>query len=284
MKILMIGAHQDDNEFRCGGLASKFVKKGYDVRFLSLCNGCGGHHVMTPKQTTAKRATESANVAKLLGITYHVWDIDDCNIVADLETRKRLIRYIREYCPDLIITHRPNDYHADHRAAGQLVQDASYLLTVPNECPEAPAMRFMPVIMYNEDGFKYPPFCGDIVLDMDDEVETKLRIADLNDSQVYEWLPYTYGILDEVPTDKAERFEWLKGMKITEDTTDEEILASKSHGYAVQFAKTAARFRKELVERYGKERGSKIRYAEAYEVCEYGEPLTEELKKELFNF
>ena len=284
MKILMIGAHQDDNEFRCGGLASKFVKKGYDVRFLSLCNGCGGHHVMTPKQTTAKRATESANVAKLLGITYHVWDIDDCNIVADLETRKRLIRYIREYCPDLIITHRPNDYHADHRAAGQLVQDASYLLTVPNECPEAPAMRFMPVIMYNEDGFKYPPFCGDIVLDMDDEVETKLRIADLNDSQVYEWLPYTYGILDEVPTDKAERFEWLKGMDITEDTTDEEILASKSHGYAVQFAKTAARFRKELIERYGKERGSKIRYAEAYEVCEYGEPLTEELKNELFNF
>ena len=239
---------------------------------------------MTPKQTTAKRATESANVAKLLGITYHVWDIDDCNIVADLETRKRLIRYIREYCPDLIITHRPNDYHADHRAAGQLVQDASYLLTVPNECPEAPAMRFMPVIMYNEDGFKYPPFCGDIVLDMDDEVETKLRIADLNDSQVYEWLPYTYGILDEVPTDKAERFEWLKGMDITEDTTDEEILASKSHGYAVQFAKTAARFRKELIERYGKERGSKIRYAEAYEVCEYGEPLTEELKNELFNF
>ena len=114
MKILMIGAHQDDNEFRCGGLASKYVKMGYDVRFLSLCNGCGGHHVMTPEETTAKRAKESANVAKLLGVTYHVWDIDDCNIVPDLATRKRLIRYIREYCPDMIITHRPNDYHADH--------------------------------------------------------------------------------------------------------------------------------------------------------------------------
>ncbi len=284
MKVLMIGAHQDDNEFRCGALASKFVKKGYDVRFLSLCNGCGGHHVMTPKETTAKRATESANVAKLLGITYDVWDIDDCNITADLPTRKRLIRYIREYCPDLIITHRPNDYHADHRAAGQLVQDASYLLTVPHECPEAPAMRFMPVIMYNEDNFKYPPFSGDIVIDIDDEVETKYRIADLNDSQVYEWLPYTYGTLDEVPADKEERYKWLIGNEINENSTDEEILSAKGHGHMLRFAKTASRFRRELIERYGVERGSKIRFAEAYEVCEYGKPLTDELKNEWFDF
>lgn len=284
MKILMIGAHQDDNEFRCGGLASKYVKKGFDVRFLSLCNGCGGHHVMTPKETTAKRATESANVAKLLGVTYHVWDIDDCNIVPDLETRKRLIRYIREYNPDLIVTHRPNDYHADHRAAGQLVQDASYLLTVPHECPEAPAMRFMPVIMYNEDSFKYPPFSCDIILDMDDEIETKYKIAHLNDSQVYEWLPYTYGTLDSVPKDEEARYKWLIGDEIKEGFTDEDILAAQGYGYELRFAKTASRFRKELIERYGEKRGSKIRFAEAYEVCEYGAKLTDELRKVLFDF
>ncbi|MBR2452530.1 MAG: PIG-L family deacetylase [Clostridia bacterium] len=283
MKILMIGAHQDDNEFRCGGLTNKYIKMGYEVKFLSLCNGCGGHHIMTPKETTARRAKESAAVAKLLGITYDVWDIDDCNLVADLATRKRLIRYIREFNPDLIISHRPNDYHADHRAAGQLVQDASYLLTVPHECPEVPAMRYMPVIMYNEDSFKYPMFSGDIVLDMDDEIDVKMRISDLNVSQVYEWLPYTYGEEDEVPTDPKERFEWLKGMEITADTTDEEIMAAP-RGYAVLFAKTAARFRKELIQKYGVERGSKIRYAEAFEVCEYGAPLTEELKNKFFPF
>lgn len=282
MKILMIGAHQDDNEFRCGGLASKYVKMGYEVKLVSLCNGCGGHHIMTPQETTACRAKESAAVAKLLGVTYDVWDIDDCNIVADLPTRKRLIRYIREFNPDLIITHRTNDYHADHRATAQLVQDASYLLTVPHECPDVPAMRFMPVIMYNEDRFINPEFRGDIVLDMDDEIETKLKIADLNVCQVYEWLPYTRGEDYLVPKDPAERFEWLKGMKITENTTDEEVNAAKG-GYAVRFAKTAARFRNELIERYGKERGSKIRYAEAFEVSEYGAPLTDELKKKLFS-
>ncbi|MBR5247518.1 MAG: PIG-L family deacetylase [Lachnospiraceae bacterium] len=281
MKILMIGAHQDDNEFCCGGLAHKYVKMGYEVRFLSMCNGGGGHHIMTYEETVARRAKESAAVAKLLGVTYDVWDVHDCNLVADLATRKRLIRYIREFAPDLIIAHRPNDYHADHRASGQLVMDASYLLTVPNECPDAPAMRQMPVIMYNEDRFKNPEFCPTVVLDMDDEIDTKLAIADLNVSQVYEWLPYTHG--EEAPEGREERWAFLKGMEITADTTDEEVMAAK-YGYAVRFAKTAARFRQQLIERYGEEKGSKIRYAEAFELCDYGQPLTEELKKALFPF
>lgn len=277
MKVLMIGAHQDDNEFRCGGLASRLVKKGHEVTFLSMCNGCGGHHIMTPEETTAKRAKESAKVAELLGITYDVWsDMDDCTLVADLETRRRLIRYIREISPDLIVAHRPNDYHADHRASGQLVMDASYVLVVPHECPDSPAMREMPIIMYNEDNFRDPDFRGDIVIDIDDEVETKLKIADTNDSQVYEWLPYTE--FETVPETPEERFEWLKGMDLSKKYTDEEIMALP-RGWAVRFAKTAARFRKELIKTYGKKRGKEIRFAEAYQVCEYGSPMTDEIKK-----
>ncbi|MBQ4629413.1 MAG: PIG-L family deacetylase [Clostridia bacterium] len=281
MKILMIGAHQDDNEFRCGALAKKYVDLGHEVTFLSMCNGCGGHHILTPEETTATRAKESAKVAELLGITYDVWDIDDCSIVADLETRRRLIRYIRKISPDLIIAHRTIDYHADHRAAAQLVQDASYLLIVPHECPDVPAMKTCPVIMYFEDRFTNPEFKADVVIDIDTEIDIKLKIADINVSQVYEWLPYTNG--QTVPDDPKERFEWLKGMDITPETTDEEVLAAQ-RGYAVRYAKTAARFRKELIEKYGVERGSKIRYAEAYQVSEYGSPLTEEKKKELFPF
>jgi len=282
MKILMIGAHQDDNEFRCGGLAYKYIKLGHDVRFLSMCNGCGGHHIMTPEETTARRAKESAAVAELLGVTYDVWyDVNDCSLVADLETRRRLIRYIRNYSPDLIIAHRSNDYHADHRASGQLVQDASYMLIVPHECPDVPAMSAMPVIIHNEDSFKNPEFHADVIIDTDDEFDIKMKIAELNVSQVYEWLPYTHG--ETVPEDEKERFEWLKGLNVTAETADEEVLAA-TRGYAVRFAKTAARFRKELIEKYGNEKGSKVRFAEAFEVSEYGSPLTEELKAKLFPF
>ncbi|MBR4061090.1 MAG: PIG-L family deacetylase [Lachnospiraceae bacterium] len=278
MRVLMIGAHQDDNEFRCGGLANKLIKLGHEVRFLSCCNGCGGHHIMNAEETVKRRAGESAAVAALLGIRYDVWDNDDCSLVADLETRRKLIRYIREFAPDLVISHRQNDYHADHRAVGLLVQDASYMLTVPHECPDVPAMRIMPVIMYYEDRFMNPPFRPDVLIGVDDVIDIKLQIAHLNVSQVYEWLPYTYE--EEVPEGEAERFEWLKGMEITKDTTDEEIMTA-TRGYSVRFAKVAARFRKELIKRYGVEYGSKIRYAEAYEVSEYGAPLTGAVKEML---
>ncbi len=282
MKILMIGAHQDDNEFRCGGLAHKYVKLGYEVRFLSMCNGCGGHHILSPEETVSVRAKESAAVAELLGIQYDVWDIDDCNLVADLATRKKLIRYIRKFNPDLVICHRNNDYHADHRASGQLVQDASYLLTVPHECPEVEAMRFMPVILHNLDYFKNPEFKADIVVDMDEEIDVKLKIAHLNKSQVYEWLPYNEG-QSTVPEGEKERFEWLKGMNITKDTTDEEILSAEE-GYAVRYAKVAATFRNELRKKYGDKKGNEIRYAEAFEISEYGSKPTDEFMKKMFCF
>ena len=279
MKILAIGAHQDDNEFRVGGMTQKWVKAGHEVRFLSMCDGSGGHHLLSPEQTRAKRAKESAAVAAYLGVTYDVWDVCDCELVADLDTRKRLIRYIRAFSPDLIISHRICDYHADHRAAAQLVQDASYLLTVPHTCPDVPAMRKAPVIVYYEDRFKNPPFEPTYVLDIDDVIEGKMHAAHLNESQVYEWLPYTHG--ETVPEGAEERIAFLWGMKITKNTTDEKVLAA-SRGYGVRFAKTAARFRQELIERYGEERGSRVRFAEAFALCEYGGTPTPEMEKELF--
>ena len=66
MRILCIGAHQDDNEFRVGGMAYKWAKAGHEVRFLSMLNGSGGHHIMTPEETCARRYKESQKVAKLL--------------------------------------------------------------------------------------------------------------------------------------------------------------------------------------------------------------------------
>ncbi len=280
MKILMIGAHQDDSEFRAGGLARKYVEMGYEVRFLSLTNGGAGHQSMSFAETVAVRAKESAKVAEILGIRYDVWDVDDGTLMPTLENRHRLIRYIREFAPDLIFTHRPNDYHADHRATGQLVQDASYLLIVPNVCPDAPALRKTPVILYYEDRFTNPPFKGDIAMDIDSTIEYKYAISHANVSQVYEWLAFTAG--EEVPEGDEARYAWLVG-EVKPDTTDEE-LAKMPGAYGVRFAKTAARFRKELIEKYGEDQGTAIRFAEVFEISEYSGAITEELKEKLFGF
>ena len=281
LRVLMLGAHQDDNDFLSGGIALKYIKAGHRVRFLTLTDGRGGHHEMSPEETVERRRRETQAVTELTGIEYDVWDEQDCELIANLETSKKLVRYIREYNPDIIFALLTNDYHADHRASAQLVADASYILTVPHTCPDVPAMRQMPVIVYNEDRFKNPEFRADFVVDMSDEIDAKLHIAHLNESQVYEWLPYTH--VETVPEGDAERFEWLKGMNITADTTDAEIM-SASRGYAVRFAKTAARFRRELVAKYGAERASRVRYAEAFELSEYGKQPDTTLAETLFGF
>lgn len=268
MKILMIGAHQDDNEFRCGGIAFKLRQNGHSVKFLSLTNGCGGHHLLSAEETVSVRATESALVAKLLDVDYDVWlDQDDCALMPDLATRRLLIRYIRDYAPDVIITHRANDYHADHRACALLVQDASYLLCVPHECPDVPAMKSAPVILYYEDSFTSPDFVCDFIFDIDDVIDKKLLAAFLNKSQVFEWLPYING--ETVPENEAERYTWFLGMDMGRKYTDDEINALP-RGYAVRFARPAARFRNELLQKYGAEKGETVRFAEAFQLCPYG--------------
>ena len=287
LNVLMIGAHPDDNDICGGGLALKYAALGHKVRFLSVCNGCGGHHKMKPDEVAARRYGETQAVAKLAGIEYDVWDIPDCEVIADLPTRKKLINYIREFNPDIIFTHRTNDYHADHRNAALLVQDASYLLTVPNFCPETPAMRFMPVIMYFRNKFKSPPFVPDMIVDIDDVIDKKYELWNCHVSQFYEWLPYTYGIEDEVPKDQSERLEWLHTPRVPRDKplSLAELKAMKSEMCHTEQkeAAYAAMFRELLISRYG-EKGKNVIFAEAFESSEYGTQLDEENTKVLFPF
>lgn len=287
MKILMIGAHPDDNDFRSGGIALKYKEAGHTVRFLSVCNGCNGHHILSPEETRQRRLGEFKAVTELTGIEYETLDIPDCEVIADLETRKKLINYIREFSPDIIFTHRNNDYHADHRNVALLVQDASYLLTVPHFCPETEAMREMPVIMYFYDKFKNPVFEPDVLIAIDDVIDEKYKMFDCHVSQVYEWLAYEMGALSEVPKDPAERLEWLRSPRVPRDgkmlSVEELSVPTKSNNSEYREALPAAKYRDKLIGRYG-EKGKSVLFAEAFQVSEYGKQLTEENEKVLFPF
>ena len=286
LQVLMLGAHLDDNDFCGGGIALKYLAAGHKVQFLSMCNGCGGHHENSPEQITKRRYNEAQNVAKLTGVKYDVWDINDCEIMADLETRKRLVRYIREFNPDIIFTHRTNDYHADHRNAATLVQDASYLLIVPNFCADTPAMKQMPVIMFFEDPFKAPPFIPDIVIPIDEVIDTKFQMYNCHVSQIYEWLPYTHGEIDKVPADEKERLEWYRAPRIPRDRAlsvqELEQFRTKNHS-EFREAMPASKYRDLLVKRYG-EAGKNMLFAEAFMLSEYGKKLDDDNVDELFPF
>ena len=281
IRAMMIGAHPDDCDFRCGGLALKYARAGHKVKFLAMCNGSGGHHILDSEEIAKRRRGETLAVAKFAGIEYDVWeDSPDCELYADRETRARLVREIRKFNPDIIFCSRPNDYHADHRNASILVQDASYLLILPHYCPDVPPMKQTPVILHFYDHFQNPPFCADVAVGIDDVIDDKFKMLALHESQVYEWLPYTKGTLDQVPENPDERLEWLHEPSVPRNgiPIDESILAKNLIGMQSEYreAKPAVIHRDKLLERYG-DAGKTILFAEVFGVCEYGSPYSDEL-------
>lgn len=269
----------DDNDFRGGGTALKYIRAGHSVRFLSVCNGTMGHHELAPEELHRRRMEECRMASEISGIEYDNMGLPECEATASIENRKKMIRYIREYQPDIIFTHRTNDYHADHRDVALLVQDASYLLIVPHFCPEVKALKKVPLIMYFFDGFNNPKFEPDVVIPTDDVVDTKYEMYNCYVSQVYEWLPFTNDVLDEVPADPKERLEWLRRPRVPRDGTllkEEDLnifIASNNSEY--REARPAVLYREKIVERYGEQARGTL-FAEAFQASEYGAKLTKE--------
>lgn len=272
LTLLVVGAHPDDCSIKAGGIAAKYVDAGHEVTFLSMTDGSAGHHEMGRVELAARRKQETEAVAETLGVNYEVFDIRDGTLEPTMENRRRVIRLIRQIDPDLVLGPRPNDYHPDHRYCAQLLQDAAYMLIVPNVCPDTPPLPTNPVFGYVADHFEKPtPFEPDVVLDVSDVEQEKVNALHCHASQMYEWLPYTFGELDSVPEDDAERREWLANDGLTHLAENTEM-------------NVADRFRKELRDRYGDEVGEQVSHAEAVEISEYGSPLTRERRESLFFF
>ena len=267
LRVLIFGAHPDDADFSAGGVAALYSRRGDVVKMVSLTNGDAGHHEMGGAPLAWRRRAEAAAAGAQLGVEYITLDIHDAALLPTLENRQQVIAVIREFQPDLVMVHRPNDYHPDHRYASQLVQDASYLLTVPNVVSHVPHLRIMPTIVYTWDNFQKPyPFQADVVVAIDEVSEQKLDALHCHTSQVYEWLPYNGRYLDQVPATPDERRAWLGQQR------------------SYRFRQAADLYRDKLVAVYGEERGRAVQHAEAFEACEYGTPLSDENRSRLFPF
>src|SRR5436305_3418673 len=214
LRIIAFGAHPDDCEIRAGGTAALWSGMRHAVKFVATTNGDAGHPVQGGAPLARRRREESKNVAKVLGIEYDIMDVHDGELMPSLENRLGIIRKIREWQADLVLSPRPNDYHPDHRYTGVLVQDAAYMVVVPSLVPGAPALRKNPVFMYYEDRFQRPnPFRPDVAVALDDVIDQKIDALDAHVSQFYEWLPWVDGRLAEVPKDAAARKTWLKNTR-----------------------------------------------------------------------
>ncbi len=270
LRIICFGAHPDDAEYRCGGVGAMWAKLGHHVKLVSVTNGDIGHWKMSGGALAKRRTAESAEVARRLGVSSEVLDIHDGELVPSLENRRKITRLIRNWKADIVIAHRPWDYHPDHRYVGVLVQDAAYMVTVPFFCPDTPALKKNPVFLYSSDRFQKPyPFKADIAVSIDDVFEKKIEALTALESQIFEG-----GALGS-----AERMA-----KSPPASQPELRKAFVRKGWQVRSGREADNYRAALIKWYGEERGKKVKYAEAFEICEYGrQPSAAEIRK-LFPF
>jgi LmbE family N-acetylglucosaminyl deacetylase len=264
LHIIIIGAHPDDPD-KVGGTAYKWAQLGYDVLMVSLTNGDAGHQSIKAKELAKIRREEARKAGEVIGVRYITLNNHDGQLMPTYENRLEVIKLIREQKADIVIFPRPYDYHPDHRYTGTLVLDAAYMVTVPTILPKVPFLEKNPVFLYMSDGFVHPePFKADVCVDIDDVMEKKLDMYHQHKSQMYEWLPFNRGNLNEVPATDAERRIWLGKTRIA--------------------GSDASPYRDKLIELYGQERGSKIKYCEAFQDSGYGTRLTKENIKIFFPF
>ena len=270
LRVVCFGAHPDDAEYKSGGTAAMWANLGHHVLLVSVTNGDIGHWKMAGGELAKRRTAESAEVAKRLGVTSKVLDIHDGELLPTLENRKTICKIIREWNADIVISHRPWDYHPDHRYTGILVQDAAFMVTVPFFCPDVPHLKKNPVFLYSSDRFTKPyPFTADVVVAVDSVFDQKVDALTALVSQAFEGgAGGSAERLALVPPASApqERKAWLH-----------ERWARRQGG-------EANRFREELIRAYGLEIGSKVKYAEAFEICEYGARPSKKRLQELFPF
>ena len=267
LRLLIIGAHPDDADYSAGGTAALYRAHGHVVRMVSLTNGDAGHHECAGPELAKRRLGEATAAGAVIGADYLLFDNHDGELLPTLENRAQVIRLIRSFDPDLLLTHRPNDYHPDHRYTSQLVQDAAYMVTVPAVVASVKHLAKNPVIAYLPDHFQKPyPLDPSIVVDVGPVLDKIMSMLCCHVSQFFEWLPYNGAVAHEVPASADERRRWL----------EQQIRP--------RLKQQADRFRALLVKQYGEQRGQRVEFAEAFEGCEYGCPLDAAARRRLFPF
>ncbi|HET6568955.1 MAG TPA: PIG-L family deacetylase [Rhodothermales bacterium] len=265
LRIIAFGAHPDDCELKASGVAALWAKQGHHVKFVSMTNGDIGHFSQAGGPLAQRRTAEVKQCAKELGIVTDVLDIHDGELMPTLENRKKVARLIRDWQADIVLFPRPYDYHPDHRYTGVLVQDAAVVVAAPFFVPDTPPTPRNPIFLYYSDGFKRPyPFDPTIVVGIDDVADLKWACIRDMPSQFADKDSWQARTLPNVPEGDQARADYILSVIQRRD------------------AGVADRYRDRLIELYGPEKGRSIKYAEAFELCQYGSQPTIEVLKKLF--
>ena len=199
--ILVILAHPDDPEFFCGGTLAKWARAGHHITYQLLTCGDKGFNESTPEGMTpdalcAIRHEEQLAAAKVIGAeAVHFMDCPDGYLVPTIDLRRDLVRVIRKFKPDILVTCDPQTLfaiyginHPDHRAAGEATLAAVFPAARDRmNFPELLAEGLEPhkVREIYLAGAQSP----DVAIDVTAYLERKLESLRAHVSQIGDWDP-----------------------------------------------------------------------------------------------
>ena len=194
-----------------------------------------------------------------------VLDIHDGELMPDLETRKKVAGLIREWQADIVLSHRPWDYHPDHRAVGKLAEDAAVVVAAPFFAPYTQAVKKNPIFLFYSDGFQKPyPFDPIIAVGFDEVAQKK------------------WDCIGDMPSQFADADSWQARYRGNAPATQEARAAYILGQVQQRSAAVANQYRSLLVKLYGDQKGRAVKYAEAFELNQYGSPATADELKQMF--
>jgi N-acetylglucosamine malate deacetylase 1 len=187
VRVLAVGAHPDDLEILCAGTLVRYVCEGHEVVMCNATFGDRGSFVHSSEEIARIRGEEARAAAALAGAEWCTLGLHDGEVnAADPEQRRLVVELVRETRPDVVITHYPDDYMADHDEVSKLIVDMTFAATLPLLETGSPAHDVVPPVFFMDTlaglGFAPTEF-----VDVSDVIDVKASMLEAHDSQLT-WL------------------------------------------------------------------------------------------------
>lgn len=131
-RVLAVGAHPDDIEFRMAGTLILLQRAGFEIHYLNIANGSCGTASLSREEIVAIRERESRAAAASIGAVWHPSLTNDIEIFYEPQLLARVAAMMREVAPCILLTHSPDDYMEDHQSAARLAVTAAFCRGMPN--------------------------------------------------------------------------------------------------------------------------------------------------------
>lgn len=180
LDIIAFGAHPDDIEISAGGMLISEARKGKKIGLIDLTRG-----EMGTRGTAEIRDIESLNAMKIIGaLVRENLNMRDAYIETNSENLEKVIRVIRKYQPEIVLTNAPSDRHPDHGHAASLVVDACFKAGLRKYLVDGTGENaWRPKVIYQYMQFYHHK--PDFIYDVSETIDDKLRSVLAHESQFF---------------------------------------------------------------------------------------------------